>query len=493
MVSTAAAVVLAVNVALIGTVVVAAVDVRGVESNVLYFLQKGLVGERLYTDPEALPYAINQYPPVYYWVTRGALRLLQIDPTDVLALRVVSRLVSVGALIGIGVIGYRLLRTSFRLAPRDATITISAAVAISLPWFALSRPDALAAFFAVAAVAACVRFVEEQETSMLVLASTMAALSLLTKQSGLWVVVALFVVLLLQRDARGVVLHAATVAAVVLAVLGAAVFNAGAVQDLPLNLVDGVRNGFDLTKAISKSYQFALLEMGLLVGLGLATALWASWRSRSASAPISGSLTSPVGALGLSGAVGLAILGVAALKVGSAVHYFIEPAILLVMFWSAVVFLPIPSRESLRNGARVLLVIGALVPTIYHVAKYAEPNVQSFRAADAADASLDEVVALVDRELAEGAFVLTNDREVGLRLPDVLAVPQPDIVNCCARPLGVFDYTTVCEHMQTGRIGVLVLEGDVPERLNGCPLAPWFTSGTEIGGLVVIPHRDSDV
>ena len=69
-------------------------DAGGVEGNIIYFVQRLLEGQPLYTDPELPPYAIAQYSPLYYYIVAGVSDLLGFSADDLLPLYMVSRSVS---------------------------------------------------------------------------------------------------------------------------------------------------------------------------------------------------------------------------------------------------------------------------------------------------------------------------------------------------------------------------------------------------------------
>ena len=69
-------------------------DLGGVENNVVYFIQRLLSGELLYTDPEKVPYSITQYSPFYYYITKSIGNLLGIQADEVMRVFMLSRSVS---------------------------------------------------------------------------------------------------------------------------------------------------------------------------------------------------------------------------------------------------------------------------------------------------------------------------------------------------------------------------------------------------------------
>ena len=66
-------------------------ELGGIESNVIYTLQRILDGYPLYVDPAAPPYAITQYTPLYYYLCWGVGRLAGVDAANVHHVYVLSR------------------------------------------------------------------------------------------------------------------------------------------------------------------------------------------------------------------------------------------------------------------------------------------------------------------------------------------------------------------------------------------------------------------
>ena len=119
-------------------------DIRGVESNVVHSLQRSLIHpEKLYSDPESLPFHISQYSPAYYLAVELALQVLGIAPEQHLEIRFLGRGISLVFLLL--AVAYLVLTLTIRLG-QSVWIGLDAALLFlmaTLPWYHLIRPDAL--------------------------------------------------------------------------------------------------------------------------------------------------------------------------------------------------------------------------------------------------------------------------------------------------------------------------------------------------------------
>ena len=117
-------------------------DIGGVENNVVYFIQRVLSGESLYTDPEKVPYSITQYSPLYYYITKAIGSLLGIRAEEVMRVFMLSRTVSLCLNLLYACIIYLIGKNVFSLSMRRSFIVAMMAF-IFLDMSSFSRPDSL--------------------------------------------------------------------------------------------------------------------------------------------------------------------------------------------------------------------------------------------------------------------------------------------------------------------------------------------------------------
>lgn len=121
-------------------------DVGGVEGNIIYFIQRILDGQALYTDPAQPPYAIAQYPPLYYHIVSAAARIAGVGPDDVYSIFITGRIISLLLNIGLIVIVFFIARKIYFISfSRSLLVSVASFIFLDITSFA--RPDSLYHFF----------------------------------------------------------------------------------------------------------------------------------------------------------------------------------------------------------------------------------------------------------------------------------------------------------------------------------------------------------
>ncbi|GAB4035983.1 hypothetical protein [Spirosoma gilvum] len=162
-------------------------DIGGIESNVIYSIQRFLAGYSLYGDPEVAPYSITQYSPLYYRLVAAIGRLIHINPDDPLQVYRLSRTISLCAniLYSLLLIG---LSLCFQLKLRIA-VSVAVIAFVLLPPQTYSRPDSLYSVFVLATLYAGIRSIQTDLTRAkfiwLAGAVMASAFAISTKQSGI--------------------------------------------------------------------------------------------------------------------------------------------------------------------------------------------------------------------------------------------------------------------------------------------------------------------
>ena len=161
-------------------------DIGGIESNVIYSIQRYMAGYPLYANPEAAPYSITQYSPLYYRLVAAVGYWIGISPDEPLSVYRVSRVVSLIANILYALALYGL---SYRLHPNKKTGLLVAVVAfLLLPPQTYSRPDSVCGLLVIATLYANLRAIQSErpmrEYGWLAASVVLAALAIATKQSG---------------------------------------------------------------------------------------------------------------------------------------------------------------------------------------------------------------------------------------------------------------------------------------------------------------------
>ena len=240
----------------VGVVASDAVDVRGVEPNVVYGVQRLLLGQPLYTNPEAPPYSIYQYAPGLYWATHGLCRAMSISAHDPAAITQVGRaLSSVINLVTFGLLAWFFVRV-LRVNGLLVWTLLAFVYAFTVPFHWLVRPDSLSMVCflgTICSTAWALHIGEDTKRGQvaIALATLSGWLSILGKQDALVGLLVLgcyvFVACLLRQISwrpLAIVIATSVVAGAVL--VGATLLLGADLVALKQNLVDGVNNGVGL-------------------------------------------------------------------------------------------------------------------------------------------------------------------------------------------------------------------------------------------------------
>ncbi|GAB3948027.1 hypothetical protein GCM10028805_21410 [Spirosoma harenae] len=257
-------------------------DIGGIESNVIYSIQRYLAGYSLYSNPEVAPYSITQYSPFYYRIVAFIGQLLDLDPDNTLQIYRVSRFLSLLANLLYALVIAGICRR-FQLNLFTA-ILVAMTAFVLLPPQTYSRPDSVYTLLVLCALYAGVRTVQAQKTSLknrwLVIGIVASALAIATKQSGI-VLPAIYAsyFLFLERNWLKGIIVGACIGLLSLLLL----YSLMPEHDLVLlyaNIVTGVSQGLDWSSYKINIFDHYLRPFGLHNALGIAISFWLTRQSR---------------------------------------------------------------------------------------------------------------------------------------------------------------------------------------------------------------------
>jgi hypothetical protein len=310
-----------------------AIDIIGEEMNVLFSIQRILLGHPLYESPAAPPYAIAQYSPLYYYLVTVIATIGRIYADDVLSIAAIARAVSVVMASMLVFVIYRFAMRRLGSSAANAFVATAFLVGITANWYFVIRPDGLAtlltmsAFYLVAS--------PHLTRRGLIGASVLCVAAVFAKQNGFFAGSVVILFLMYRRLWREAGIAAATM--LLAAVVGLALlsFTGPAIR---ANLVDGLNNGVAVRAALMTTYRPVFYWLAPLIAFGLA----AVPRLLRKTSPSSDNL------LAIAVVVSFAMSTVTALKRGSAENYFNEFAILAVL-----AFLSVYCRQGGEAAARI--------------------------------------------------------------------------------------------------------------------------------------------
>ncbi len=219
-------------------------DLGGIEHSVIYHLQRLLDGQPLYSDPERLPYAINQYGPLYYLLMAAVCKAIHLRSDQVLALFAVSRTVSLVLNLAYAALVFTFARRIFAVGKTAALVTAVLAF-IFLEPTSYSRPDSLSHLLILLCLFLFFRWMKQPNVRVLATCGILCAISLFAKQNAFVAPLIVGLWLLGHQQFRPLLLFtAAFFFALVLCLgIGHALFG---IRNLWQNLVLGVDNGLSL-------------------------------------------------------------------------------------------------------------------------------------------------------------------------------------------------------------------------------------------------------
>jgi hypothetical protein len=425
-------------------------DIRGIESNVLFTIQKNLSGQALYTDTSGLPYDLAQYGPLYYVISVAALKSLQIGPADTYWVAAVSRGVSLVFAVLFAWTMYWLQANALRIPHRMAIVATAFAFAACSPWLFLARPDSLTYLMTACSFGALMRIegsVGARRTFWLCFSALCALGAMAAKQNGVMVIAVLLTTLLLSGRLRDF-----WTAGAIALIGGAGMALLAHLQwpDIWGNVIDGLNNGISIDNVMRKTYALALSNFALPLAMGLIIAFrWAASWSADRNLP----------RLALVIAVPLTLVGgaVTGLKEGSAENYFndalIYATIAISLFLSSKIDEPM-LRQCVAGFILMFLPFWTAHQLYFYYWLNVEPK-ESFVQPIRSFASRDyqSVEEFVRKELAAhpDALVISWEKPVNNYLPEYCVLPQLEVAKLM-HDRGLIDPSALEQAVRQGRI-----------------------------------------
>ena len=224
-------------------------EIGGIESNVIYSLQRILDGYPLYIDPAVAPYSITQYTPLYYYLCEATGKFFQVDPTNVHAVYILSRSVSLVLNLLFAGATFVILRNIF-LVSRPISFIALVYAFVYLDEESFSRPDSLYNLMVLATIGLFMKLLTEKGQQRpglyLITASGLSIAAIFAKQSAIYVpVVLLFFLIFYLKNIRWTLVSLLAMGmsfGILFVISGGGDFYA-----LLQNTVQGVNNGASLS------------------------------------------------------------------------------------------------------------------------------------------------------------------------------------------------------------------------------------------------------
>jgi len=447
-----------------------AADLAGMEQNVVYAIQRSLDGEKIYGEPDALPFAITQYAPLYYYVCGLSAKAAGLDPEkDVAAIYLTGRLWS---LLFNVLMMWAVFMISRRLGSRFDVSAIAALCSFIFLYrhdFSI-RPDSMhdalilwSVYFFIAYLMAGQRPGKFDFAAML-----FAVLAIFSKQSGILLPGLILSFLFLTGDFRGFLNQSLLFILLFGGFMGLFFMMYG--EPFFENVIGGVANGINVRWFVLyilapsffiKIFPLIVAVAALSLYRGAIFKAEPAWRF-----------------LAYSSAGAFLFAALTALKMGSSIQYFSVFQTLALVF--VINFLFHPSYGPASNGLGrwlpahrlkniALFYFGLLIAlnVLSQFYKNIDLEFTHRKERDENQSIALSAAAYVNDNLqGESArYVFLNLGEERYGMPNALfrncVVPQLDIFQASTKPLKIFDYAYFEECMENGEIKYLV-EHDPP-------------------------------
>ena len=433
-------------------------DIGGIETNVIYAIQRLMAGLDLYNDPASPPYSITQYSPLYFMVTSSIGNLLNIDPDELFSVYKLSRYCSIiFNFLFVGII-YLIGKKQLGLnRVFSAFAALSTFVLLETPAF--SRPDSLFNFLLLLSIYGVFWYGKEQTSkiykSYIALGlGVITALAILAKQSGIILLPLIpFIMFVLCRDWKSPILFLLSWGiSMSVGIVGIA--SIGGYDNFVQNAIQGVNNGVDFGwfwQRIVLPYFFGI-KGALMTSLCLFVAanLWRK-KDRTSSILSYSILIIFVFTLGT------------CIKKGSSVHYFTE-------LW-ALTLLGLCTISNLRLSKSLLFLCflflfgSELAYSGITGILQSNPNMKiDYTLYDSEKEVIDFVLERISGENKDEVNIFISDQQSTFSKHSFMQnfafryslFPNRDIVDCCSAPLKIYDYSSFEKLIESRSINYII-------------------------------------
>ncbi len=434
-------------------------ELGGIESNVVYSLQRLLGGYPLYTDPAMAPYAITQYTPLYYRLCQGIGMLLRIDPDNVHHVYILGRGVSLLLNILFAWSVYLILRRVFRTRKSISFIGLVYTF-VFLDEESYSRPDSLYNLMMIASVGLFLYWLNtrsKRSPFYFIGICALAIAAIFAKQSAIYLPCLILLFLLFYlRDMRWVALGILTMSTTLTGML---LINGGSdLSTFLQNTVQGINNGASWNWFAEHIMIEHFQKERFINILGVFTGIYFLARGRSQAFKFLGLVT--LGAL--------VFATVTSTKIGAAPNYFTEFITLSVI--GSILFLTnhdlwlrnrlagvAVRKSSYKPVFYLILVVFTLIPRF--AGKYQKKFVEINNVGQSGYSNHRAVARFLQQEKQllpeDQVFITTHVHDyLNKFLYRHVVFPQKEIV--VANPPNTYDYSSFYRGVQNGTVGYVI-------------------------------------
>lgn len=418
-------------------------NLGAMETSVVYALQRILAGLPLYSDPEAAPFAIIQYSPLYYEVVGTAGSWLGVNPDQPMAVFVLNRWAGLlFNLLGLLLIGNIIKGITLENKWK--------AVIILLAWTCLepalyARPDALQSLCFLLFVAAGLKYIQKNGWQPLLVMIVAASLAVWSKQNGILLLFfLLFYLFIIAKHFKHGLIAALSLVALnslfwLLMVEDAGIFWA--------NVIRGLDNGISFPYFFDTIYDAGVKKFFPFFLAGIYLGFMGVFSPKGKEDRFLGWLL----------VVTFIFASLTALKWGSVPSYytdFIHLSLIAGTFWLTELKL----SDRLKNSFSANLFAGLLILLIIPLHTSGKEWGRVFRESrsDWFEQAKQLKEAVYKMGLPQDSYIFTHDYLINLHLFRHCLFPQNDIVYCCTAPRKTYDYSRFAELIKSGKVAFVI-------------------------------------
>jgi hypothetical protein len=283
----------------------------------------------LYLSPESIPFNITQYSPLYYIICDNVISLLQIDIEDFFSIRIITRIISfIFLILSIHAI-YKLFQNLFNFSKKHSLIIALVYLFMSFPWFNISRPDVLVLLAFITSIRCILSYLKnEKKISIAILLGLFMTIGIFSKLTMLIYIFSFGICLIMLKKYKFIIITGLSLFLFTSLFFVVFQFFGYDFTFLFENIIKGVDNGTSFFTAWDRAYKLFFLYFGLLTIIFFIVTLfcfkrWTEVKSNSI----------------LFFLITISYLVVffsfsSALKIGSAINYFNEMLLCMIIFIS---------------------------------------------------------------------------------------------------------------------------------------------------------------
>ena len=458
-------------------------EIGGIDNNFVYGVIRSMAGYNIYPNPEAFPYSVNLYSPLYYNLCSFAGAIFNINIEDPINVYRLCRSVSFTCDLLSCITFFQILNKRGGIKKEIALLATSVlACLLCYLGYTFSRADSLFLLFYTMLVSILLKRSPGNEYVHTLILGLISIGCIFSKQNGIIAPVLVVTVLLIDKRTKLIAWYLVSFTILVAAIL-LFYLNIANYTHLMQHIISGINNHLDLSwfyvtifKRLADSLIILLLYAGLILSLK-----WVSGTAQSFQKKLSFLfIFQTIFSLGIS------------LKWGSSVGYFNESfllAILMITYYG--------TKENESNEKK-FLTVGLPIYMLFFIHVCAQGYlffIQDQEEKKQIYSQQKEIRNYLQPKLS-GKYLLDLGNENGNFFKTLFYkesfVPNYDAVSCCTFPRNSFNYSAMLKDLQNGNVKFLIIpEKEFIQEIWGISLDQ-FKKDTVMYGLGILSYKRPD-